>query len=247
MRPVRPVFTKVWRFGRVAALLVLMPISLALLACAIAVAVRNGAAKWDIISGTRVAGDDTDSTVHIAQLQSANGRLGIFAAGEQWRVGMPALEQRYWNQGWVLEYWNGELDETKPDGGMCTQHGMSSAGAKAATTVASVKTDATAAADNASFAWHGFGYHADSRKVGPNDRWVRRLWLPHWGAGVIGAIVPAIWFFRRARRKSRVERGLCGECAYDLRASHDRCPRCGTRFKHDLFHTDAPAAAVDAA
>src|SRR5688500_15410273 len=105
MRAVRTLFTAVWRFGRAAVYAVLMTVSFALRALALAVAVRSGSEKWDIVSATRVAGDDTDSTVHVAQLQSANGRLCVFAAGEHWRVGMPGLEQRYWNRGWVPDYW----------------------------------------------------------------------------------------------------------------------------------------------
>jgi len=58
------------------------------------------------------------------------------------------------------------------------------------------------------------------------------------GARVVGACVPApvviavlalapILAVRRRRRR-RNQRGLCPACGYDLRATPDRCPECGS-------------------
>jgi hypothetical protein len=44
---------------------------------------------------------------------------------------------------------------------------------------------------------------------------------------VAGAIVAA-WVRRRVIPDRRAKGGLCIACGYDLRASPERCPECGT-------------------
>lgn len=55
-----------------------------------------------------------------------------------------------------------------------------------------------------------------------------RLWFPHWSLVLLFAVLPALWLrsFIRSRRRNRI--GLCLVCGYDLRATPDRCPECGT-------------------
>lgn len=72
----------------------------------------------------------------------------------------------------------------------------------------------------------GFGYAAGATPYGHN----RVLLVPFWfllllSAATAGASVYAL---RRSRIRHRRSRNLCTACAYDLRATSDRCPECGT-------------------
>jgi hypothetical protein len=54
-----------------------------------------------------------------------------------------------------------------------------------------------------------------------------RLIFPHWLLATALCLLPACWGISRFRRKAGT-RGKCRQCGYDLRASKDRCPECGT-------------------
>jgi predicted RNA-binding Zn-ribbon protein involved in translation (DUF1610 family) len=60
----------------------------------------------------------------------------------------------------------------------------------------------------------------------------RRPWMffvfPAWFAGVTFAVVPAVAVRRWRRERRGNAPGLCPSCGYDLRATPERCPECGT-------------------
>ena len=65
----------------------------------------------------------------------------------------------------------------------------------------------------------------------PNGRWIPlHVALPHWAALLITLL--SAWLFRRraalALRAERRTVGLCPACGYDVRATPDRCPECGS-------------------
>ena len=54
------------------------------------------------------------------------------------------------------------------------------------------------------------------------------LRFPHWCLTAVFAIPPVVVGLRAFRRWSRRRLGLCLSCGYDIRASPERCPECGT-------------------
>jgi hypothetical protein len=66
-----------------------------------------------------------------------------------------------------------------------------------------------------------------SSQITLSDRnWVAAA--PLWLIAAILAILPAVQLLVRWRSSRRENSGLCPSCGYDLRASKDRCPECGT-------------------
>ena len=52
------------------------------------------------------------------------------------------------------------------------------------------------------------------------------LWVP----ALLCLVGSCVSFFHGRRRRRRTKLGLCLKCGYDLRASKERCPECGTEF-----------------
>jgi hypothetical protein len=77
----------------------------------------------------------------------------------------------------------------------------------------------------------GFAYHLGQPKSRSSVLDARYYWVivPWWAACVPMIVPAAYWMLRRKRR--RAVAGLCRSCGYDLRATPDRCPECGTEPK----------------
>jgi hypothetical protein len=69
--------------------------------------------------------------------------------------------------------------------------------------------------------------------------------VPSWFLTVLFGAMPAITLYRFVRGRRRRDEGLCRVCGYDLRATSDRCPECGTPLTTQTATNPslAPAAA----
>jgi len=56
-----------------------------------------------------------------------------------------------------------------------------------------------------------------------------RLAIPDAWLLACSSVLPAAWVAQRMFRRRRRLKGICPQCGYDLRATPDRCPECGTQ------------------
>jgi hypothetical protein len=63
------------------------------------------------------------------------------------------------------------------------------------------------------------------------DRVVRSAIVPYWPLVILSGIQLIWWLVRSQRDRRRPRCGRCVSCGYDLRATPDRCPECGTETK----------------
>jgi hypothetical protein len=86
--------------------------------------------------------------------------------------------------------------------------------------------------------WLGFAYDPNSLVTynGPPKSIYYssdRIYFPHWSLAAISAILPATWYLRSRRERARRRIGHCVKCGYDLRATPEQCPECGTLPPHN--------------
>lgn len=77
-----------------------------------------------------------------------------------------------------------------------------------------------------SWQWWGFMAYV----VRASQRQIGILIVPAWAPTALFAALPLLWLlrFRSFRRRWRAQHNFCATCGYDLRATPDRCPECGT-------------------
>jgi hypothetical protein len=75
------------------------------------------------------------------------------------------------------------------------------------------------------FSFVGFSVSASGE---PSDAWTYwRTWTaPYWFFALATLTLPVKWLFGSNRRQKAPR--TCARCGYDLRATPDRCPECGT-------------------
>ena len=72
---------------------------------------------------------------------------------------------------------------------------------------------------------HRFAGFAAARMSVPDERDYLLITVPHWFVALLFSGCPTWWWIKR---RVRYGPGLCQRCGYDLRATPDRCPECGT-------------------
>ena len=90
--------------------------------------------------------------------------------------------------------------------------------------------------------WMGFGLHCYTSVTPATGPWQRQhtyhaVLVPYWAVTLLLLLPPSCRFYCGWRRRRTVP-GACSACGYDLRATPERCPECGT--------PSAPAVKADA-
>jgi len=74
--------------------------------------------------------------------------------------------------------------------------------------------------------WIWFYHYNWGSAKRPNE--YRIIIIRIWIIAALLSIAPIAWAWRAKRERGRRMPGFCPRCGYDLRATPDRCPECGT-------------------
>ena len=96
--------------------------------------------------------------------------------------------------------------------------------------------------DDSTF-WGQLGLQLWHESRGAQYAWLR-LSSPHWLVCLLAAVLPVVRFRRVIRSARRSSQGLCPACGYDIRATPERCPECGSPVSAGASVPAAPAVRV---
>jgi hypothetical protein len=133
---------------------------------------------------------------------------------------------------WARSYWREEYAEVCGDGPDGRHHLVM---------VTSCRGIMSAGGCLHTYAWHALAWMYYSCTNPTNDNWAGKfdvrfgigfsaedgelvVFVPHAAVAMLSS-APALFAFRR---RGRPDAALCPQCNYDLRATPDRCPECGT-------------------
>lgn len=84
--------------------------------------------------------------------------------------------------------------------------------------------DLMASGEAGDWEWLGFGVAEGRHRMMD----CRVFSVPCWFVALVSSMVPVAWVFYTVRQRRRAREHRCLNCGYDLRASGERCPECGT-------------------
>jgi hypothetical protein len=76
--------------------------------------------------------------------------------------------------------------------------------------------------------WHELPLKGDVGRLFDSEKGGWSVFVPDWLPLLLTGLLPILWLVGMIQRSRRVTQSLCSTCGYDLRATPDRCPECGT-------------------